>query len=74
MLTKVNTTKKEELRVVVEQAMMGRRAATVVADVVMGEILAAPGLDLAAHRLAKLGSYVKTFALMALLTESQWLR
>ncbi len=67
MLSGVNTEKKEELRAAVEHAMEGRAGAAVVADVATGEILAAHELDLAAHRLARPGSTVKPFVLMALL-------
>jgi cell division protein FtsI/penicillin-binding protein 2 len=67
MLSGVNTEKKEELRAAVEHAMEGRGGAAVVADVATGEILAAHELDLAAHRLARPGSTVKPFVLMALL-------
>ena len=47
--------------------MEGRGGAAVVADVTTGEILAAQGMELAAHRLARPGSTVKPFVLMALL-------
>jgi len=47
--------------------METRIGATVVADVATGQILAAAALDLAAHRLARPGSTVKPFVLMALL-------
>jgi cell division protein FtsI/penicillin-binding protein 2 len=67
VLTNLNTTKKEELRVAVERAMEGRTGAAVVADVVTGEILAAHEIDLAAHLVARPGSTVKPFVLMALL-------
>ena len=67
VLRSVNTGKKEELRWAVELAMKGRAGAVVVADVTTGEILAAQGMELAAHRLARPGSTVKPFVLMALL-------
>ena len=67
VLSIVNTGKKEELRWAVERAMEGRGGAAVVADVTTGEILAAQGMELAAHRLARPGSTVKPFVLMALL-------
>jgi len=67
VLSTVNTGKKEELRWAVELAMKGRTGAAVVADVSSGEILAAQGMELAAHRLARPGSTVKPFVLMGLL-------
>jgi cell division protein FtsI/penicillin-binding protein 2 len=67
VLNGLNTGRKEELQAAVERAMEGRSGAAVVADVISGEILAARGLDLAAHRLARPGSAVKPFVLMALL-------
>jgi cell division protein FtsI/penicillin-binding protein 2 len=67
LLRSVNTGKKEELHTAVGRAMEGRAGAAVVADVSSGEILAAHGLDLAAHQLARPGSAVKPFVLMALL-------
>jgi cell division protein FtsI/penicillin-binding protein 2 len=59
--------KNEKLQVAVERAMNGQTGALVVVDVSSGEILAARGLELAAHRLARPGSTVKPFVLMALL-------
>jgi cell division protein FtsI/penicillin-binding protein 2 len=59
--------KNEKLQRATDHAMEGKAGATVVADVVTGEVLAAEGLDLAAHRLARPGSTVKPFVLMALL-------
>lgn len=47
--------------------MKGRAGTGVVADVTTGEILAAQAMELAAHRLARPGSTVKPFVLMALL-------
>jgi cell division protein FtsI/penicillin-binding protein 2 len=67
VLRSVNTGKKEELRWAVELAMKGRAGAAVVADVTTGEIMAAEGMELAAHQLARPGSTVKPFVLMALL-------
>jgi cell division protein FtsI/penicillin-binding protein 2 len=67
LLSGVNTGRKEELRKAVERAMEGRGGAAVVADVSTGEILAAHEIEMAAHRLARLGSTVKPFVLMALL-------
>ena len=55
------------LQKAVELAMTGRAGAAVVANVATGEILAAQGMELAAHRLARPGSTVKPFVLMALL-------
>jgi hypothetical protein len=45
----------------------GRTGAAVAVEVVTGEILAAPEIDLAAHLVAWPGSPVKSFVLMALL-------
>lgn len=59
--------KNEKLQRATYHAMEGKAGATVVADVVTGEVLAAEGLALAAHRLARPGSTVKPFVLMALL-------
>jgi cell division protein FtsI/penicillin-binding protein 2 len=67
VLPKLNTANKEELQGAVERAVAGHAGTAVVADVVTGEILASHGLDLAAHRLARPGSTVKPFVLMALL-------
>jgi cell division protein FtsI/penicillin-binding protein 2 len=67
VLQSINTGKKGELRWVVELAMKGRAGTAVVADVTTGEILAAQAMELAAHRLARPGSTVKPFVLMALL-------
>jgi cell division protein FtsI/penicillin-binding protein 2 len=67
MLSKLDTAKKQELRVAVERAMERRTGAAVVADVVTGEILAAHEIDLAAHLVARPGSTVKPFVLTALL-------
>jgi penicillin-binding protein 2 len=67
LLSSVSTGKKEELRAAVNRAIKGRVGAIVVADATTGEILAADGLDLAAQRLARPGSTVKPFVLMALL-------
>jgi cell division protein FtsI/penicillin-binding protein 2 len=58
---------KEELRAAVEHAMEGRGGAAVVADVSTGEVLASHDIEMAAHRLARPGSTVKPFVLMALL-------
>lgn len=59
--------KNESLQHAADRAMEERAGAAVVADVSTGEILAARGLELAAHRLARPGSTVKPFVLMALL-------
>ncbi len=59
--------KNEKLQRAADQAMEGRAGAVVVAEVSSGEILASLGMDLAAHRLARPGSTVKPFVLMALL-------
>ncbi len=67
VLSTVNTGKKEELRAAVERAMETRAGAAVVADVETGQILAEQGLETAAHRLARPGSTLKPFVLMALL-------
>lgn len=50
-----------------DRAMEGRAGAVVVASVEGGEILAAHGMEIAAGRLARPGSAVKPFVLMALL-------
>jgi hypothetical protein len=50
VLTNLNTTRKEELRVAPGHAMEGRAGAAVVAEVVTGEILAAHETDLAARK------------------------
>ncbi len=55
------------LQKTVDLAMKGRAGAAVVADVSTGEILATQGIETAAHRLARPGSAVKPFVLMALL-------
>jgi cell division protein FtsI/penicillin-binding protein 2 len=57
----------ETLQRATDRAMETRIGAMVVADVATGQILAAAALDLAAHRLARPGSTVKPFVLMALL-------
>ena len=57
----------ERLQRATDRAMEKRIGAMVVADVATGQILAAAALDLAAHRLARPGSTVKPFVLMALL-------
>jgi len=62
-----NIAKYGYLQQAVELAMKGRAGSAVVADVTTGEILAAQGMELAAHRLARPGSTVKPFVLMALL-------
>jgi cell division protein FtsI/penicillin-binding protein 2 len=62
-----NTGANGKLQLAVERAMEGRAGAIVVAEVAAGEILAARGLDVAAHRLERPGSAVKPFVLMALL-------
>jgi cell division protein FtsI/penicillin-binding protein 2 len=62
-----NISKYGYLQKAVELAMKGRAGAAVVADVTTGEILAAQEMELAAHRLARPGSTVKPFVLMALL-------
>jgi cell division protein FtsI/penicillin-binding protein 2 len=67
ILSRVNTEAKEELRAAVKLAMKGRVGAAVVAQVSTGEILAAQGLEVAAHRLVRPGSMVKPFVLIALL-------
>jgi cell division protein FtsI/penicillin-binding protein 2 len=67
MLSGVNTARKEELRAAVERAMNGQAGAVVLSDVISGEIVASRGMELAAHRLARPGSTVKPFVLMALL-------
>jgi cell division protein FtsI/penicillin-binding protein 2 len=67
ILSRVNTVAKEELQAAVERAMEGRAGAAVVAEVSTGEILAAQGMEVAAHRLVRPGSTVKPFVLMALL-------
>ncbi len=59
--------KNEALQRATDRAMEKRIGAMVVADVATGQILAAAALDLAAHRLARPGSTVKPFVLMALL-------
>jgi cell division protein FtsI/penicillin-binding protein 2 len=67
VLPRLNTAKAKELQASLDRAMDGHSGAVVVAGVVTGEILAAHELDLAAHRLARPGSVVKPFVLMALL-------
>ncbi|HMD37988.1 MAG TPA: penicillin-binding transpeptidase domain-containing protein [Candidatus Acidoferrum sp.] len=62
-----NTEAKGKLQEAVERAMEGQAGAAIVADVATGEILAARGLDVAAHRLERPGSAVKPFVLTALL-------
>jgi len=57
----------DSLQRAADRAMEKRIGAMVVADVATGQILAAAALDLAAHRLARPGSTVKPFVLMALL-------
>lgn len=57
----------DRLQRATDRAMEKRIGAMVVADVATGQILAAAALDLAAHRLARPGSTVKPFVLMALL-------
>jgi cell division protein FtsI/penicillin-binding protein 2 len=57
----------ETLQRATDRAMEKRIGAMVVADAATGQILAAAALDLAAHRLARPGSTVKPFVLMALL-------
>ena len=57
----------ERLQRATDRAMETRIGAMVVQDVATGQILAAAALDLAAHRLARPGSTVKPFVLMALL-------
>jgi hypothetical protein len=52
--------KKERLRKAVKRVMEGRATAAVVPDAVRGEIFAAQRPDLAANRLAKLCSALKT--------------
>jgi cell division protein FtsI/penicillin-binding protein 2 len=71
LLRTENTENKEKLREAVERAMEGRGGAAVAADVITGEILAASGLEMAAHRLARPGSTVKPFVLMALLASGK---
>lgn len=56
-----------KLQKAADRAMEGRAGAVVVAGVEGGEILAAHGIDVAAGRLARPGSAVKPFVLMALL-------
>jgi cell division protein FtsI/penicillin-binding protein 2 len=67
LLSTEDTGKKEKLQEAVRRATRGRVGAAIVADVATGVILAADGLDLAAHRLLRPGSTVKPFVLMALL-------
>jgi cell division protein FtsI/penicillin-binding protein 2 len=67
LLSSQNTTNEEGLQAAVDRALGGRAGAAVVAEVVTGEILAAHGLRTAAHLLARPGSTVKPFVLMALL-------
>jgi cell division protein FtsI/penicillin-binding protein 2 len=67
MLCAKNTAKNEKLQAAVEQAMQGRSGALVVAEVGTGDVVAARGMDLAAGRVARPGSTVKPFVLLALL-------
>jgi hypothetical protein len=60
MLSKLNTAKKEELHVAAEPG----DGSAFAADVVTREHLAAPGFDLGACRLARLGSTIEPFALI----------
>lgn len=55
------------LQAAVDRSMQGQAGAVVVADVESGEIIAAHNLELAAGRLARPGSTLKPFVLMALL-------
>jgi cell division protein FtsI/penicillin-binding protein 2 len=67
LLCAQNIPKYGNLQKVADRAMEGREGALVVADVSRAEILAAHNLEWAAHRLARPGSTVKPFVLMALL-------
>jgi cell division protein FtsI/penicillin-binding protein 2 len=67
ILSRANTAATEELRTAVKRAMEGRAGAVVVVEVSTGEVLAEQGMEVAAHRLARPGSTVKPFVLMALL-------
>lgn len=60
-------TKDEKLQAAVDRAMGERAGALVAADVETGEVMAAQGMQLAARRLARPGSTVKPFVLLALL-------
>jgi cell division protein FtsI/penicillin-binding protein 2 len=55
------------LQQAVTRAMTGRKGTAVVVDVHSGQILAASHLDVAARRLVRPGSSIKTFTLLALL-------
>lgn len=62
-----NAQERGKLQEAADRAMEGRAGAVVVSGVEGGEILAAHGVDIAAGRLARPGSAVKPFVLMALL-------
>lgn len=59
--------KKSAMQAAVDRAGKDQAGAIVVADVDSGEIIASHGLDLAARRLARPGSTLKPFVMMALL-------
>jgi cell division protein FtsI/penicillin-binding protein 2 len=58
---------RERLQRVVDRAIGGRHGALIVADVASGDLVAAQGMEIAAHRLERPGSAVKPFVLKALL-------
>jgi cell division protein FtsI/penicillin-binding protein 2 len=58
---------KQKLQRAADKTMAGRAGALVVVDVGSGSVLAAHGLDVAAHRVQRPGSTLKPFVLMALL-------
>lgn len=58
---------KRALQTTVDRSMQGQAGAVVVANVESGEIIASHNLELAAERLARPGSTLKPFVLMALL-------
>lgn len=58
---------KPALQAAVDRSLQGQAGAVVVADVKSGEIIASHDLELAARRLARPGSTLKPFVLMALL-------
>jgi len=72
-------TKKQRLQAAVTAAMVGHSGAAVVVAVDSGRLVAAHRLEIAARRLAKPGSSVKTFTLLALLqsgkvdAETSWM-
>ncbi len=65
--TVAKTTGNPVLQQAVARAMAGRKGTAVVVDVHSGHILAASHLDVAARRLVRPGSSIKTFTLLALL-------